>query len=89
LSYLKPFIELARRLPSKIHLRCLLSSYKEFESLKAINARNRLDFTTAAEHSYASVRRLSPVQRELEMDEINRILESHSFEHPDFRQLSI
>lgn len=89
LSLTKPFIELSRRLPSKIHLRCLKSNHKEFEQLKAIYARNRLQFETESNHGLASIRKLSPVQRELEQDEINRIWENHAFEHPDFRQLNL
>ncbi len=89
LGYAKPFIELARRLPSKIHLKCLSTTYREFETLKAVNARRCLEFTVGADHTYACIKQISPVQRELEQDEINRIWESHAFEHPDFRQLNI
>ncbi|GAB2197755.1 GNAT family N-acetyltransferase [Sessilibacter sp. MAH4] len=88
-TLIRSLIDLSRRLPSKLKLKCLNTDQNDFSALIITNAQNSVEIHLDGEQLTGIQTRLSNAKKELLREEFYRIWDARSFAHPDFKELNL
>ncbi len=88
-TLIRSLIDLSRRLPSKLKLKCLNTDQNDFSALIITNAQNSVEIHLDGEQLTGIQTRLSNAKKELLREEFYRIWDARSFTHPDFKELNL